>query len=239
MARPGDSKLLSARQTFDRDLGHLESEVVLMGGLVENAIFNSLDALKGRQLDVSRQVVEEDARIDQKRYDIENACVELVRREAPVATDLRRIMAVLHISSELERMGDYAKGIARLSLRMGNEPPLKELIDIPRMAELAVAMLKRSLEAFLERDPAVAEKLARSLAADDDAVDELYAVVQDELFTLMKKDPENIERATYLMWAGHNVERIADRATNIAERAIYQATGRIVDVGTTSPRAGH
>ena len=232
--------MTSARQAFDRDLGHLEAEVVLLGGLVENAIFNALDALKDRNLDLSRRVVEEDARVDQKRLDVENVCVELIRREAPVATDLRRIIAILLISSELERIGDYAKGIARLSLRMGSEPPLKELIDIPRMAELAVGMLKHSLETFLERDPSVVEKLALTLGPEDDAVDELYARVQDDLFAHMRQDPDNIERATYLMWAAHNVERIADRATNIAERALYQATGRTIEIGNPAaqPQSG-
>jgi phosphate transport system protein len=228
--------LAQARQTFDQHLGHLESEIILMSGLVENAIFNSLDALKNRDLELSRRVVEEDDRIDWKRQDIENACVDMLRREAPVATDLRRIVAVLLIASELERMGDYAEGIAKLSLRMGNMPPLKPLIDIPRMAELAVAMLKRSLEAFLERDPAAAEKLALSLASDDDAVDELYARVQNDLFQLMKQDPENIERASFLTWAGHNIERIADRSTNIAERAVFQATGRPMAKPGVNPR---
>jgi phosphate transport system protein len=231
--------LAQARQTFDRDLGHLESEIVLMGGLVENAIFNALDALKNRDLELSRRVVEEDDHIDQKRQDIENACVDMLRREAPVATDLRRIVSVLLIASELERMGDYAEGIAKLSLRMGTALPLKPLIDIPRMAELAVTMLKRSLEAFLERDPAAAEKLALSLASDDDEVDELYARVQADLFQLMKQDPDNIERASFLTWAGHNIERIADRSTNIAERAVYQATGHpMAKPGVNPPRLG-
>jgi phosphate transport system protein len=222
--------MAQARQSFDRDLGHLEAEVVLMGGLVENAIFNALDALKSRDLELSRRVVQEDERIDKKRYEVENACVEMLRREAPVATDLRRIVSILLISSELERMGDYAKGIARLSLRMGSEPPLKELIDIPRMGELSVAMLKRSLEAFLQRDPAAVEKMAATLAEEDDAVDELNDRVQHDLFELMKQDPENVERASYLIWAAHNVERIADRATNVAERAVYQASGRVVSI---------
>ncbi len=208
-----------------------------MGGLVESAIFNSIDALKTRDLQLSRHIVVEDSRIDRKRNEIENSCVEMLRREAPMATDLRRIVAILMVTSELERMGDYAKGIARLSLRMGGEPPLKELIDIPRMAELATAMLKRALEAFLEREAQAVETVARSLAGDDDEVDDLYGRVQVELFDLMKKDPENIERATYLMWAAHNVERIADRATNIAERAIFQASGKVVNIGETQPQA--
>lgn len=229
-----------ARQSFDRDLGHLEAEVILMSGLVENSIFNALDALKGRDLELSRRVVEEDERVNKKRYEVEIACVEMLRREAPVASDLRRIVSILLISSELERMGDYAKGIARLSLRMGADAPLKELVDIPRMAELSVTMLKRSLEAFLERDPAAVERMAASLAGDDDAVDELYSRVQHDLFGLMKKSPDNVERATYLLWAAHNVERIADRATNIAERAVFQVSGRVVSIsgGVTKVQSG-
>jgi phosphate transport system protein len=227
----------SARQSFDRDLGHLEAEVVLLSGLVENSIFNSLDALKDRDLDLSRRVIADDERTDKKRFDIENVCFEMLRRESPMATDLRRIIAILLISSELERIGDYAKGIARISLRMGSQPPLKELVDIPRMAELAVGMLKRSLEAFLERDPAAVLKLATSLGQEDDMVDELNERVRLDLMELMKEDPGNIERGTYLLWAAHNIERIADRATNIAERALFQATGRVLELGGPSPAA--
>jgi phosphate transport system protein len=173
-------------------------------------------------------VIQEDDRIDARERHIENACIELIRREAPIAGDLRRIISILQISSELERMGDYAEGIAKISLKMGTQPPLKELIDIPRMSELAVSMLKRSLEAFLERDPKQAVQKARGLAPEDDQVDDLYDRVQADLFELMKKSPDNVERATYLLWTAHNIERVADRATNIAERAIFQATGRVV-----------
>lgn len=219
-----------ARDEFDRDLGHLEAEVVLLGGLVENAIFSALGALASRDLERSERVITEDDRIDDKEADIENSCIDLIRREAPIAGDLRRIVAVLLIAAELERMGDYAEGIAKISLLMGNEPPLKELVDIPRMGELSVSMLKRSLESFLERDPETSVKLARSLGPDDDRVDALYERVQKDLLALMKENPDNVDRATYLLWAAHNMERIADRATNIAERAIFQATGMKVNV---------
>ena len=219
-----------AREEFDRDLGQVEAEVVLLGGLVEAAIFSALEALASRDLELSQIIIDADDRIDEKQVEIENACVELIRREAPIAGDLRRLLSSFQISGELERMGDYAEGIAKISLRMGDQPPLKELIDIPRMADLAVTMLKRSLESFLERDPERAEAIGRSLGADDDEVDDLYEQVQQDLIELMKKDPDNVERATYLLWAAHNMERIADRATNIAERSIFQATGKIVNI---------
>lgn len=220
-----------AREEFDRDLHQLEAELVLLGALVESSIFSALNALKSRDLELSRKVIADDDLIDEKRHLVEDACVELIRREAPVASDLRRIISSLHIAGELERMGDYAEGIAKISLMMGPEPPLKELIDIPAMGERAVHMLKHSLDAFLNRDDSAAREEALSIGPDDDQVDDLYRKVQGDLLELMKADPANVERGTYLLWAAHNVERIADRATNIAERVVYQATGDHVRVG--------
>ena len=149
-----------------------------------------------------------------------------------MASDLRRIVASLQIAGELERIGDYAEGIAKISINMGNQPPLKELIDIPRMGDMAVSMLKRSLETFISRDADFVRKITAELESDDDEVDDLYAKVQSDLMELVKSDPDNAERATYLMWVAHNVERVADRAMNIAERALFQATGELVS-GTT------
>ncbi len=223
-----------ARAEFDRDLGQLEAEIILMGGLVENAIVSAVDALAERNLARSQQIIDEDDRIDNKEQEIEEAAITLLRKEAPVATDLRRIMVALFVASELERIGDYAEGISKISLLMGHQPPLKELIDIPRMTDIAIAMLKRSLEAFVEQDRATAEELATSLGPMDDEVDVLYETVQADLIELMKANPDNIERATYLLWAAHNIERVADRATNIAERAIYLVSGQSVSIGETA-----
>jgi len=220
-----------AREDFDRDLGQLEAEIVLLGGLVEAAIFRALKSLSERNLSLAEQVIEEDDRIDDKELDIEQACIDLIRREAPVATDLRRIMTALFIASELERIGDYAEGIAKISLLMGTEPPLKKLVDIPRMGDIAVSMLKHSLEAFVERDRVKAESIANTLGPADDEVDVLNETVQGDLMELMKANPQNVERATYLLWAAHNLERVADRATNIGERAVYLATGKSVSIG--------
>jgi len=203
-----------------------------MSGLVEQAIFNALNALKNRDIERSQTVIDEDDHIDETELEIERSCVELIRREAPMAGDLRRIIASLHIAGELERIGDYAEGIAKISITMGSQPSLKELIDIPRMGDMAVSMLKRSLEAFISRDADFVRNLSVQLEKDDDEVDDLYAKVQADLMSLVKSDPDNAERATYLMWVAHNVERVADRAMNIVERALYQATGELVS-GTT------
>ena len=220
------------RQDFDRDLGKLEAELILMSGLVEQAIFNALNALKSRDVEKSQKVIDEDDNIDQTELEIERTCIELIRREAPMAGDLRRIVASLHIAGELERIGDYAEGIAKISITMGGQPPLKELIDIPRMGDMAVRMLKRSLEAFISRDADLVRNLSVELEKEDDAVDDLYAKVQTDLLELVKANPENAEPATYLMRVAHNVERVADRAMNIVERALYQATGELVSGAT-------
>ena len=220
------------RQDFDRDLGKLEAELILMSGLVEQAIFNALNALKSRDIEKSQKVIDEDDNIDQAELEIERTCIELIRREAPMAGVLRRIVASLHIAGELERIGDYAEGIAKISITMGGQPPLKELIDIPRMGDMAVRMLKRSLEAFISRDADLVRTLSVELEKEDDEVDDLYAKVQGDLLELVKADPENAEPATYLMRVAHNVERVADRAMNIVERALYQATGELVSGST-------
>lgn len=228
-----NSILSTGRQEFDRELGRLEAELILMSGLVEKAIFDALQALKNRDIDRSQKVINEDDHIDQTELEIERYCIELIRRQSPVAGDLRRIVASLQIAGELERIGDYAEGIAKISITMGGQPPLKELIDIPRMGDMAVSMLKRSLEAFISRDAEFVRTITVELESEDDQVDNLYTKVQGDLMELVKSDPDNAERATYLMWVAHNVERVADRAMNISERALFQATGELVS-GTTT-----
>ena len=223
-----NSIISTARQDFDRELGRLEAELILMSGLVEKSIFDALQALKNRDIHRSQRVIDQDDHIDETELEIERYCIELIRRQTPMAGDLRRIVATLQIAGELERIGDYAEGIAKISVMMGNEPPLKELIDIPRMGDMAVSMLKKSLEAFMSRDADVVRQMSIDLESEDDAVDELYSTVRSDLMELVKSGPENAERATYLMWAAHNVERVADRAMNIGERARYQATGEMI-----------
>ncbi len=213
------------RNEFGRDLRFLQEELLAVGSMVEKAIANAVDGLKRRDLDLCRQVVQDDAIIDARRHDIEERCVNLIARQQPMATDLRTIIAILHIVGELERMGDYASGIAKISLAMGNEPPIKPLIDIPRMADKASQMLRRSLDSLVSRDIVAAE----GVRADDDDVDALYDQIYRELLTFMLEDPRTITRATYLLWVAHDLERIADRATNIAKRVIYLVTGQHVE----------
>ncbi len=211
------------RVDLDRQLTHLQTEVLLLADLVNKAIVRAVDALKNRDLADSRLLIQEDDHIDRKRYEIEDLCVDLIATRQPMAGDLRAIIALLHITVELERMGDYAEGIAKISLRMGDDPPLKPLIDIPRMADKATEMLRDSLSALTARD----ESKANKVLDDDDEVDALYDQVYRELLLFMIQDPRSIERATYLLWAAHDLERIADRATNIAERVIFLMTGRM------------
>ena len=215
------------RVDFHRDLRLLQDDVLLLGSMVEKAIVRSLDALKRRDLVASEEVIREDDIIDQKRFDLEEKCIDLIATQQPLAVDLRTLIAVLHIAVELERIGDYAEGIAKISVMMGDEPPLKPLIDIPRMAEKSVDMLRRSLDSLVNRDIVS----AMSVCSDDDEVDAIYDQVYRELLTYMMEDPRTIRRATYLLWVAHDIERIADRTTNIAERVIYLVTGKLVEAG--------
>ena len=213
------------RIDLDRQLGQLQQEVISLAEIVDKATMRSVEALKQRDLTESQQLVQEDDYIDQKRYEIEERCIDLIATQQPMAGDLRAIIALLHITVELERMGDYAEGIANISLLMGDEPPLKPLIDIPRMAEKATLMLRNSMDSLISRDIVKANQVLR----DDDEVDLLYDQVYRELLIFMLQDPQTIQRATYLLWAAHDLERIADRATNIAERVIFLVTGKMVE----------
>lgn len=214
---------------FDRHLRQLQDDLLVLGSMVEKAIAKALDALKRRDLEASRQVVKEDDVIDQQRFQLEEQCIELIATQQPVAGDLRRLVAFLHIAVELERMGDYAEGIARISLLMGEEPPLKPLIDIPRMAEKAMDMMRQSLDSLVNRDIVAATGVCNA----DDEVDALYDQVYGELITYMIQDPKTIQRATYLIWVAHDLERVADRATNIAERVIYLVTGKMTEINVS------
>ena len=194
--------------------------------MVEKSIDRSVLALKNRDLSLSKTVIDDDDLIDDLRNKIEEKCISVIATQNPMAGDLRTVISVLYIAEELERMGDYAEGIAKISLSIGKEPMLKPLVDIPRMAEKSSKMLSRSLDALVNRD----EQLAIQVCRDDNEVDALYNQVYRELLTFMISDPKTIERATYLLWVSHNIERIADRATNISERVLYLITGRIFDI---------
>ena len=212
------------RADFEMNLTLVQEEIIQLSSMVEKAIYKSVDALKKRDVEASQQVIDEDDLIDLKQQALEERCIELIALESPIAGDLRILISAMMIANELERMGDYAEGIAKISVSMGNLPPLKPLIDIPRIAEKAVVMLRNSTQAFIRRDV----DLASNVVASDDEVDDLYNQVYRELLTYMLEEPGSIQRATYLLWVSHDLERVADRATNIAERVIYLVTGQMV-----------
>lgn len=215
------------RETFDRELQRLQDEVLALGSLVEDAIVESVELLKQRDLDGARRLIAQDQRlINEKRFAIELEALTVIATQQPLAGDLRVLAAVIEIVHELERMGDYAKGIAKINLMMGDEPLLKPLIDIPLMAEKARDMLHRALEAFVRKDV----DLARAIPREDDQVDALYNQVYRELLALMMDNPSDIDRATYLLWVAHNLERTADRVANICERVIFMVTGEMVEL---------
>ena len=217
------------RTELDLKLKELMDDVLLMGSMVEKAVEKSVDALKRRDLELSQKVIADDTIVDRKRMEIEEKCIQVIATQEPVARDLRFIVAVLNIIVDLERMADHAEGIAKISVMMGDQPPLKPLIDIPRMAQKANEMLRKSLNALVARDVDAAVKVC----ADDDEVDALYDQVYRELLTFMIKDPRTIDPATHLLWVAHNLERVADRATNIAERVVFMVTGKMVGCGTS------
>jgi phosphate transport system protein len=217
------------RVAFDQQLTEIQEDMLVLANMVESAIERSIRALKDRDAELARAVIADDALINEKRYAIEEHCIDLIATQQPLAGDLRTIVAVLHIIVDLERMGDHAEGIAKIAITLGDEPPLKPYIDIPRMAEVCIEMLNASLEAFKDRDTA----RARAICNQDDEVDALYDQVYRELLTFMVNDPATIERATFLTWVAHNLERIADRVTNICERVVYLVEGRIQELNVS------
>src|SRR6202048_5138771 len=211
------------RTAFHRELEHVQEEVLVLGSMVEKAVLRAVDALRQRDTATARIMEAEDVFINKKRFEIEESALMLIATQQPMASDLRRLAAVLQIVTDLERMGDYAAGIAHICVEIGDQPHIKPLIDIPRMAEKACSMLRRSLDAFVERDVPAAEAIAR----EDDEVDALYQQVYRELITIMLANPRTIDQATHLLWVAHNLERVADRVQNICERVVFVVTGRM------------
>ncbi len=214
------------RKAFDKHLQQLQDEVLVLGSMVEKAIVKSVDLLKKQDLDGARRLIKSDEAINRKRFSIEEDTLVQIATQQPMAVDLRLLASILDITGELERIGDYAKGIARVTLMIGKEPLVKPLIDLPRMAEKATDMLQRSLDAFVRRDV----DLARQIPHEDAEVDALYNQVYRELLMLILADPRRTDQATYLLWVGHNLERTADRVTNICERVIFTVTGEMVEL---------
>lgn len=220
---------LEIRTLYHKKLKLIQEEVLTLGSMVEKAMINSMQAITSRDLKLAHKIIADDDRINAKRFEIEDQCIELIATQQPMASDLRIIVAVLNIITEMERIGDYALGNARTAITIGDEPPIKPLVDIPRMSELTVSMFHRCLDSFINRDA----DAARKISAEDDLVDNLYDQVFRELLLLMAEDPRKVTRATYLMWIAHNLERAADRVTNICERVVFVATGKMEEIGAS------
>ncbi len=218
------------RQAYQLELQNLHDQVLLLGSMVDKAVARSIESLTQRDFALARQVIDEDAVVNRKRYQIEEQAIQLIATQQPMASDLRSIIAILNIVVDLERIGDYGAGIAKITLMHQDKPVLKRLIDIPRMADLGRDMLRRALDAFVLLDV----DAARAIANEDDVIDALYDQIYRELLTYMLADPAVIDRATWLLWVGHNLERIADRVTNICERIIYKATGELVEINVST-----
>jgi len=211
------------RERYHRIMHDVEQELLQMGEMVIAVIDRSIHALKNVDKAEAERIVADDACINRRRWEIENQCIQLFATQQPVAVDLREIVSFMDLVTNLERMADHAKGIAKIAVMHEQTPLLKPLIDIPRMAETCCRMIQQSLEAFITQD----ERAARAIMAMDNEVDDLYQQVFRELLTYMMEDPTTITRAVYLIWVSHNLERIADRVTNICERIIFMVTGEI------------
>ncbi len=218
------------RKNFETEIQQLKDEMLLLGSMVEQQILGSVEALKKRDVDASRRIREMDDLVNGKRYAIEEQVMIVIATQQPMAHDLRLLASILEVSGELERMGDYAKGIATISLRMGDQPLLKPLVDVPRMAQKGADMLHRALTAFVNEDV----EIARLIPTEDDEVDELYTQIYHELMMFVIQDPKTIERANWLLWVAHNLERLADRVSNICERTIFIATGELKEIESTN-----
>ena len=220
------------RVALDQGLRQLHADVLSLGSMVEKAIQRSVEALRTRDALLARRVIEDDAQINGLRFQIEDRALLVIATQQPLVHDLRTIAAVLSIITDLERMGDHAEGIATLSLMIGDEPLLKPLLDVPRMAEKTTDMLRRALLSFTDGDLVS----ARRVAADDDEIDALYNQVFRALLTFMLEDARTIHQATLLLWVAHNLERIGDRVTNICERVIFTETGKMQEIKPAGPR---
>ncbi|MHB1355985.1 MAG: phosphate signaling complex protein PhoU [Anaerolineae bacterium] len=218
------------RVAFRTELDRLHADVALLGKMVASAITKAVNSLKERDLETARQVIADDNKINSKRFQVENDILVLIATQQPIASDLRNLAAMLEIITELERIGDYGKGISKINLMIGNQPLLKPLQDIPKMADLALDMLGRALVAFMHQD--IAE--ARRIPLIDDQVDALYNQVYRDLIAFIIKNPATMEQANLLMWVAHNLERAADRTVNICERIIFVESGKMEEFDSHS-----
>ncbi len=217
------------RVAYHKALKELEDDVVEMANMVGSAVKLSIDALKNRDIPVSQKIIKDDMIINKKRFDIEEKCLLLIATQQPMATDLRELAAILSIITDLERIGDHAEGNAKITLLLGDKPLVQPLVDIPKMADIGLAMLDDSIKTFIAMDAETAKKIGPR----DDEVDAIYDKTYRELLMLMIENPKIVEGATYLIWVLHNLERIADRVTNIAERVVFMVTGKMEEMNVS------
>ena len=213
------------RETLDNKIRELNDALIELASIVEQAILGSVSTLVERDLTEAKRIYEGDKSINEKRYEIERQALITVATQQPMATDLRRLSSVIDIAGELERIGDYAKGIARIAIRLGDKAPIRKLVHIPKMAKMTADMLDRAITAFIEMD----EETGMAIPQEDDEIDVLYNKVYQELLELMISDRNNIDRATFHLWVAHNLERAADRVTNICERTVFTVSGELVE----------
>lgn len=214
------------RLHFQQNLKEVKHKVLRMGSLVEVIVDKAVTSLKEQNLELAKTIVEEDDKIDAMDLKIEMDCMKLLALQQPLAKDLRTIATALKIITDLERMGDHAVNISKITLEIGKEPLIKPLIDIPRMAKIAQEMIRLSLDAFVKEDIELAKKVGQM----DQEVDDIYQAIIDELLEMIVKDPSITKQATKLMFVGRYLERIADHTTNVCERIIYMVTGKLEEI---------
>ena len=214
------------RKSFDQEIQNAKDEILMLGSMVEEAIISAVGGLKKHDLRAAQQIIQNDAAVNAKRFETENHIINIIATQQPAAHDLRVLASILEITGELERIGDYAKGIAILTIRIGDHSTIKHLNDLTMMAELSMSMLHRSVEAFVSEDAAS----ARSIPDEDDLVDNLYLQFYRVMITYVLENPSGLEEINYLLWAAHNLERAADRVLNICERTIFIVSGEITEL---------
>jgi phosphate transport system protein len=225
---------MMVRETLDRILNDLKEETLTLESMVRQATLDSAEALVKRDYQTSRRVYQGDKLINEKRFKLEKDCIVAIATQQPMAVDLRALASILEICTELERMGDYAKGIARINFMLEGQPLLDPIKALPEMASIAANMLLRSVQAFVNGDL----EEARTIPAMDDEVDELHNQISHGLVEAVSKNGELAETANTLQWAVHNIERMADRVINICERTVYMITGSMYEFESTDNEYG-